>query len=429
MKKILYIVLDGLGDLPTPQLNGKTPLEAAITPNMDSIAKKAIAGLVYTVGKGIAPESDIAVISILGYDAHKYYTGRGPLESYAEGLKVDDGDLAFRVNFATMEDETSERIKDRRVGRNLTTEEASALAEEINKKTTLTPPASFVFKNTIGHRGVLVIYGGGRRLSSEVTNTDPAYAKEGVFGVALPKFENIILKAQPTRGNETDMSAVLAAQLINEFTQKSRQVLNNSAINKKRLSDKKLPANIIVSRDAGNCLPKFENISKLYNMRFGCFVEMPVEKGIALLTGMEIVPIPLPTHNVKQDYNLRANKVVEAMKTYDGLYIHLKGPDEPAHDGNINDKIKSIEAIDRFFFGELLPKLDLKNTVIAVTADHSTPCIMKAHSDDPVPLIIATDGVSGDGLSGYAEKECKKGSIGEINGTAIMPLLVKAAKR
>jgi 2,3-bisphosphoglycerate-independent phosphoglycerate mutase len=117
----------------------------------------------------------------LGYDAHKYYTGRGPLESYAEGLKVEDGDLAFRVNFATMQDEDSSIIKDRRVGRNLTTEEASALSDEINKKVKLTPPATFVFKNTIGHRGVLVIYAGsGMKLSGEVTNTDPAWRSQNL---------------------------------------------------------------------------------------------------------------------------------------------------------------------------------------------------------------------------------------------------------
>ncbi len=236
LKKILYIVLDGLGDLPIPQIGNKTPLEAAATPNMDMLAKKARMGCVYTVGKGIAPESDIAVISILGYDAHKYYTGRGPLESYAEGLRVDDGDLAFRVNFATMQDEISDRIKDRRVRRNLSTEEATALSYEINNNVKLKDPASFVFKNTIGHRGVLVIYTGKNRiLSGDITNTDPAYAKEGAFGIALPKFKKVLGKARPVKGKENDPTCALSAELINEFTEKSRIVLNNSQVNKKRI--------------------------------------------------------------------------------------------------------------------------------------------------------------------------------------------------
>ena len=430
MKKILYIVLDGLGDLPTPQIGNKTPLEAAQTPNMDMLAKNARMGSVYTVGKGIAPESDIAVISILGYDAHKYYTGRGPLESYAEGLKVDDGDLAFRVNFATMADEVSVNIRDRRVGRNLTTEEAAALSDEINNNVKLKKPASFVFKNTIGHRGILVIYSGDRRpLSGDITNTDPAYAKEGAFGIALPEFEKVLLKSRPVDGKGNDPICALSAELINEFTEEVRVVLGNSEVNKKRIKDGKLPANVILSRDAGSSLPKFPKINQHYNMRMGCFVEMPVEKGIALLTGMEIVDIPLPSGNLKNDYILRAEKVNQALETFDALYIHIKGPDEPAHDGNIDGKIASIEAIDKFFFDELLQKIDLKNVVITVTSDHSTPCIKKAHTDDPVPLMLISTGQKPDGIESFSESNSKKGSIGEINGMQIMPLLVEAAKK
>lgn len=163
MKKIFYIVLDGLGDLPIKELGDKTPLEAALTPNMDHLAQKGKTGVVYPVEKGIAPESDVAVICLLGYDAHKYYTGRGPLEAYAEGLSVHDGDLALRVNFATAADD-GETIIDRRVGRNLTSEEAAALSREINSKVILSS-ATFEFKNTIGHRGVLVIRGQRERLS------------------------------------------------------------------------------------------------------------------------------------------------------------------------------------------------------------------------------------------------------------------------
>ena len=178
MKKIFYIVLDGLGDLPIKELGDKTPLEAADTPNLDNLAKKAKTGVVYPVKKGIAPESDVAVISLLGYDAHKYYTGRGPLESYAEGLKISSGDLALRVNFATASDD-GKTIIDRRVGRNLTTQEATALAGEINTKVRLSS-ATFEFKNTIGHRGVLVIRKNGQ-LSGWITNTDPAYARRRRF--------------------------------------------------------------------------------------------------------------------------------------------------------------------------------------------------------------------------------------------------------
>ncbi len=424
MKKVLYIVLDGLGDLPTPALNGATPLEIALTPNMDNLAKKGIAGMMYTVGKDIAPESDIAVISILGYDAHKYYTGRGPLESFAEGLEVNEGNLAYRVNFATLGE--GDEIVDRRVGRSLTTEEASQLSDEINSRVKLTsPPAIFKFRNTIGHRGVLVIQTLKGKLSGRVTNTDPAYGKEGVFGVAKSKFEDILMKCKPEDEFENFKEAQDAANLTNEFIEKSRFVLDASEVNKRRLEDGKLPANIILTRDSGDRLPKFPPIRELFGLKFGCFVEMPVERGIALLTGMEIIQLPLPGGNLAEDYQHRAEVVIENITKFDGLYIHIKGPDEPAHDGDINGKIKSIEMIDKFFFANLIPKIDFKQTLITVTSDHSTPCILKSHSADPVPVLIKTSSLEPDGVEKFSEKECKKGSIGEIEGIQLMPLLVK----
>ncbi len=426
MRKILYIVLDGLGDLPIKELGNKTPLEAALTPNMDRLAQKGKTGLVYPVARGIAPESDIAVISLLGYDAHKYYTGRGPLESFAEGLKVNDGDVAFRVNFATVA-EDAKAIKDRRVGRDLSTEEARTLSKELNTKVTLSN-ATFEFKNTIGHRGVLVIRGMRAKLSGWITNTDPAYEREGVFGVAKEKFENIVAGAYPMPGFENSAEAQEAAALLNEFTQKSHKTLNESAVNKRSIAENKLPANAILSRDAGDHLPKFPDMSSLHNLRFGSFVQMHVEKGIALLTGMEIIEVPESTGHLDVDYPVWAKIALDALKKYDGIYVHIKGPDEPAHDGDFKLKKDIVEAIDKFFFTPLLANLDIQNTVIAVTADHSTVCAIKAHSADPVPLLLSGDSIKPDGSMSFSEKTAKLGSIGELTGQQIMPLLVRSAK-
>src|SRR3989338_1951008 len=266
MKKILYVVLDGLGDLPIKELGDKTPLGAAFTPNMDKLAQKGKTGIVYPVKKGIAPESDVAVISLLGYDARKYYTGRGPLESYAEGLKMEEGDLALRVNFATSADD-GKTIIDRRVGRNLTSAEAASLAKKINSTVKLSS-GTFEFRNTIGHRGVLVIREN-RRLSGWITNTDPAYAREGVFGVALEKFPNTILESVPVQGHEKDPKAQASARLLNEFTERSHKVLQESHANKARVREGKMPGNVIVSRDSGDRLPKFPSLKEMFNLRFG----------------------------------------------------------------------------------------------------------------------------------------------------------------
>jgi 2,3-bisphosphoglycerate-independent phosphoglycerate mutase len=411
MKKILYVVLDGLGDTPIKELGNKTPLEAALTPHMDKLAQTGASGVVHTVAKGIAPESDIAVISLLGYDAHKYYTGRGPLESFAEGLTVNDGNVAFRVNFATVEAD-GKKIKDRRVGRNLSTEEATILAKEINGKVTLTN-ATFEFKNTIGHRGILVIRAMHNPLSAWITNTDPAYDREGVFGLAKETFEPFVDQSKPMSGYEESKPAIEAAALLNEFTEKSHKVLQEAAINKKRVAEGKVPANVILSRDAGDHLPKFPPMSEHYRLRFGSFVEMPVEKGIALLTGISIVDVPSNTGHPDIDYAIWAKIALQKINEFDGLYIHIKGPDEPGHDGDFNKKKASIEAIDKHFFGNLLPHLKMKDVVIVVTAD---------------PLIISGGSVKADGTLSFSERACHKGSLGEIIGKDLMGILIKMAQ-
>lgn len=427
-KKILYIVLDGLGDLPIEALGNKTPLEAAVTPEMDRLAQSGKTGMIYPVEKGIAPESDIAVISLLGYDAHKYYTGRGPLESFAEGLEVNDGDLALRVNFATAGDDAV-IIKDRRVGRNLTTQEATGLSKEINSKVTLSS-GTFEFRNTIGHRGILVIRGMRSGLSGWVTNTDPAYDREGVFGIAKEKFELKVAKSQAMPGFENNNEAIEGAKLLNEFTQKSHKVLQESAINKKRIAAGKLPANIILSRDAGDHLPKFPKISEEFGgLKIGSFVEMPVEKGIALLTGMEVVDVPSRTGDLEVDYGVWAKIASKQIKEFDALYIHIKGPDEPGHDGDYKAKKDNIEAIDKYFFAPLLSRIDLKNVIIAVTADHSTPCNLKAHSADPVPFLVYGEGIEPDGSMSFSEKSARLGSLGEILGREFLKKLVAFSRQ
>jgi 2,3-bisphosphoglycerate-independent phosphoglycerate mutase len=426
MKKILYIILDGIGDLPVKELNNKTPLEAAFAPNLDRLTQAGITGLAYPAGKGIAPESDIAVINLLGYDASQFYSGRGPLECFAEGLEVGDGDLSLRVNFATV-GEDGHTIIDRRVGRDLTSDEATALAREINSKVTLSS-ATFEFKNTIGHRAVLVIRSMRSRLSGCITNTDPAYSRQGPFSVAKDKFENTLQEAIPLPGYENSSPAQEAAVLLNEFTQKSHRVLDESLINKKRVSQNQLAANAILSRDAGDHLPKFPSIESIHNVKFGSFVQMPVERGIALLTGMEIIEVPSSTGHLDVDYTVWAKIALDSIPKYEGIYVHIKGPDEPAHDGDFKKKKEIIEIIDKFFFGSLLLKLDTQGTIVAVTADHSTVCKIKSHSEDPVPILVCGGNIKPDGSLSFSEKAARLGSLGEIKGLEIMSLIVKLAK-
>jgi 2,3-bisphosphoglycerate-independent phosphoglycerate mutase len=423
--KLIYVVIDGMGDLPTEELGDRTPLEAADTPNMDFLAKAGKTGLMYTVGKGIAPESDVGVVSILGYDPFKYEVNRGSIEALGSGLTMKDGDLALRCNFATLGDGNA--LIDRRAGRNLTTEEAKELSVAVNRKVKLESyPANLEFKSTVGHRGALVIRSKDKPLSGNISNTDPAYARIKGIGVVKPAAEMVLEKCKPLDKTE---EAKISASLVNEFIEKSRTVLEEHEVNKKRVTEGKLSANVILTRDAGHRLPKFFNINERYGFSFVCLADMPVEKGISKLAGMRLVDLPPPSKSLEKDCILRVKKLVEVLPSYDCFYIHIKGPDEPGHDGNCKLKTKLIAIIDKHFFGNMLQKINLENCVICVTADHSTPCKLKAHSDDPVPLLISGNKIHGDKNQKFSEKECEKGELGILErGTELMPKLIMQLK-
>jgi len=424
LKKIVYVVLDGLGDDPLPQLKDRTPLEAARTPNLDALAARGVNGLVYTVGKGIAPESDIAVFAILGYDPRVHHSGRGPMEGLGSGMEIRDGDLAYRINFATVE---GSRIIDRRVGRNLTSTESQALAAEANAKVTL-DGATAELRATVEHRGVLLIRRANGPLSAEVTNTDPAYGREGALGVAKLTFEDVVGVCAPLPGHEDDERARAAADLTNEYLRQVHEVLDGSEVNAKRRAAGKMPGNMILTRDGGDHLPKPPSFKERYGAEWGCFVEMPVERGISMVLGMGQIEVPMRgSGSFEQQYQKWAETALEAIESYDGLYIHIKGPDVPAHDGRYEEKLENIEVIDAAFFGRLLPELR-GDAIIAVTADHSTSCAKKAHTDDPVPLVVAGRGISSDAVSTYGERAAAHGAIGLIQGVEIMPRLMDLAR-
>ena len=419
MKRLLYVCLDGLGDDPIPELGDRTPLEAARTPFLDALAAQGRTGTVVTVGPGIAPESDIAVFAILGYDPKQEHPGRGVVEAAGTGMDFHDGDLAYRVNFATAE---WPRILDRRVGRDLTSEEARALAAEVNEKLRL-PGASFDLLSTVEHRGVLVIRANEGALSAEVTNTDPAYRKEGSLGVALETFEPQVARCEPLE--DTDR-ARRAAELTNAFVEGSAKILDASEVNRDRRHRGKLAGNLILTRDGGDHRPRLQSIEERFGPSWGCFVEMPVERGIAVLLGMTAVDAPRLA--AEADYAAWAGLAAEALEGFDALYVHIKGPDVPAHDGRAEDKRDVIEVIDRAFFGEVLPLIDMKRTIVAVTADHSTSCVRKAHTAEPVPLLVSGGGVRPDGTPAFGERACAGGSLGLLRGTEILPLLIPLTK-
>lgn len=421
MKKLLYVCLDGLGDDPIPEFDGKTPLEAASTPGLDALADRGRNGVVVTVGDGIAPESDIAVFAILGYDPRGEHPGRGVVEAVGTDMDFRDGDLAYRVNFATCE---WPEIVDRRVGRDLSSDESHALAQEVNDRLVL-PGATFTLKATVEHRGSLVIRADEGSLSAEVSNTDPAYRKDGSLGVALETFEPVVGHCEPL--TDTD-DAHRSAELTNVFVEGSAKILDASEVNAERRRRGQLPANLILTRDGGDHLPVLESIRDRFGPDWGCFVEMPVERGIAKMLGMHPVPAPrldidVPMEVAVEQYAGWARLAIDALSGYDALYVHIKGPDVPAHDGRAEDKRDVIAAIDAGFFSEVLGVVDLTSTIVAVTADHSTSCVRKAHTAEPVPLLVSGGGVQPDGCTTFGERSCADGALGLLRGIDILPRL------
>ena len=410
--KIVYVLLDGVGDLPHPDLSGKTPLEAATTKNMNILAKNGAMGQVISVGKGIAPESDIAVFNMLGYKfQHSDYAGRGVIEAVGIGIDFKDGDLALRGNFATLDNEG--KIIDRRAGRKIERDDAENISKEIENKIKFSNPnASVVVAPTIGHR-VIVRLRDNKPLSSEITNTDPAYGR--VDGMGIAKAVSDFMKIEKSIPLEQTEDASNAANLVNEFTKQALEIMKKSDVNKHRSQNNKKLLNSILLRDAGNKYPNVKPINELHSMNFSCIVDMPVEVGISNILKMKTFDAGGLT-----DYEKKASVAAQAMKTENAIYVHLKGPDEFGHDGDAIGKTENIEEIDQRFFGTLLDSIDISNTAIMISADHSTPCIHKGHSDNPVPLLISGDMITNDNSQRFTEEEGKNGAIGLIEGAQVV---------
>jgi len=407
VKQVGYILLDGCSDRPVPSLNYTTPLEVARTPNLDRIARKAKLGRVITVGRGISPESDIAVFNMLGYSFDKGYPGRGVVESIGAGLAVKDGDLALRANFATT---TSGKITDRRAGRDMTPDDAKTLQEEL-KRVKLND-AEFDFRSTIGHRAVLVIRAT-RPLSAEISNTDPGYVRMKGFGAAREAKD--VEAIQTCKPLQATAASRRAAELVNAFSAQAMKILDEAKVNQERKRNGKKAANMLLFRDAGSFIPKLPSFEEKHHYKGVALVEMPAEVGIALLLNMKMVKVDDPA-----DLSGKAKLFRREMKEGTVVYAHIKGPDEFGHDGDATGKKGNIETIDREFFSTI-SDMPREETTIAVSCDHSTPCVLKMHSADPVPLLITGKRAAADGSAWrFTEKDAKRGSIGMLSGRAVL---------
>ena len=404
MLPIVMVVLDGASGRIGAE---KSPLEAAYTPNLDLLASKGGVGRLYTVGEGIAPESDAGVFSLLGYDPLDTHLSRGVVEALGAGVEFHDGDLALRAGFATVR---NDKLVDRRAGRNLSTPEAQELGAALNKDLHLKSGVRFVFKATVGHRAVVVFRGDGRRFSSNISNFDPAYVRRGNISLAQPGLKEYdIPRCEPL--GESD-EAVVSAALVNEFGFKARSILDNHPVNEKRKRKGMMPANLVLMRDAGTSKPYAQAFRAKWGLDPLMIADLPAELGIGRLLSMDVRELEPGTR--LDDYRKRAELVLDSVGRFGFVYVHLKGPDEPGHDGLFDLKKERIEEIDKGFFSVLVKSPRLSALVVAVTCDHSTPVEDKGHSDDPVPVIVIGGKAKPEGSLRFTERDAVKGSLGTL---------------
>ncbi len=424
--RVVYLVLDGAAGNPSL---GATAFMRAQKPGLDRIAREGVCGLAYTIARGVAPESDAAVLSILGYDPDKYYPGRGPLEALGAGMELGEGQIALRGNFATVEPGTG-RILDRRVGRSLGDEEGRELAASLDGMELDSGRGRAWVRHTVSHR-LVVVMEHEEPLSPLITNTDPAYERRGLLSEALPNPPSTIQEARPM---VDDPRAALAARLVNEFTRRALELLRDHPVNLRRRAQGRLEANAVLLRDAGakpKGLPPFQEYHRLWGPATAV-VEMPVEKGIARLLGMEVIELRPPRGDPGKVYRERLESTLEALRGSALVYVHLKGPDEPGHDGNADVKSRIIGDIDEHFVRPLIEESLRRSEpfAIAVTSDHATPCPLKAHSGDPVPLAVWHPSIEGDTVQGFTEGECARGSLGVVErGHEILPRVMNVLRR
>lgn len=403
MKGVIMII-DGMADRPIESLGGKTPLEAAETPNMDRLATSGINGIMDPIKPGVRAGSDTSHLSILGYDPYSVYTGRGPFEAAGVGLDVRPGDIAFRCNFATADDNLV--ITDRRAGR--IRSGTSQIAEAINSMTLDGfEDIEIIFRESTGHRAVLVLRGPG--LGDNVSDADPK--TEG----KPPK------KVKALDGSPESQKT---ADILNRLVRESHEILRDHPVNTERIKNGEAPANIILPRGAG-AVPDVEKFEKRYGLRAACIAETGLIKGIGHITGMDVIDVEGATGGIDTDLESIKNAIKDALDDeYEFLLINIDGADEAGHDGDLEGKVEFIERVD-----SILGDLIRDDIYFILTADHSTPVSVMDHTGDPVPITINGPEVRVDDVSVFGERATTAGGLCRIRGSDVMDILLDLMNR
>jgi len=384
--KYVVVIGDGMADYPLEELGGETPLQAAEIPNMDFIASQGTTGLLKTVPDNMGPGSDVANLSIMGYDPQKFYTGRGPLEAASIGADLKEDEVAFRCNFITQEDG---RLADFNAD-HISTAEASELIHALNRS--FYPYGKFYLGTSYRHLFVFK-----EEKAAHLESTPP----HDVVGEPISQH---LLKPRENQH----------AVLLNQIMADSEEILSTHPINKKRIQGGMRPANMIWLWGQG-LKPQMPSFKQKYGLKGATITGVDLIKGIGVYLGLTNIHVPGATGFYDTDYCGKAKYALEALEKHDLVFIHIEAPDEAGHAGNLEEKIKAIERIDSKIIKKLLDELpDFGDHGLSILPDHSTPLTVKTHTQDPVPYAMFSTRGGKDEVRSYNEysiTECSKGIL------------------
>ncbi|MFH1327589.1 MAG: cofactor-independent phosphoglycerate mutase [Candidatus Bathyarchaeota archaeon] len=408
--KYVVIIGDGMADYPLKELNWKTPLQVADHPYMDKITSKGICGTVKTIPSGMDIGTDVAMLSIFGYDPKKHYTGRGPLEAASIGVKLCKTDLAFRCNLITVENKT---LVDHSAG-HINTDEAKELISCMQK--TFAKKQEIDFFTGTSFRHLLVLRGS--KYSDKIKCNPP----HDVLGQLISK---ILVKPQNKKSGRT-------AETLNDMILKSKEILSTHPINLKRKDARKHPGNMIWPWGPGRKL-QIPTFREKYKIRGAVISAVDLVKGIGLSAGMDVIRVPGATGYYDTNYEEKADYALKSLGKYDLVVVHVEAPDEASHIGDYNLKIKTIEDLDQRLIGRILEYLENHQTdsyTISVLPDHFTPISKRTHTREPVPFALySTAFKEGDKVKHFDENSMTKGSLKINKGYQFMPLFLSQVNR
>lgn len=396
--KVIILLGDGMSDVAYSDLGDKSPLQAAMTPNMDFMAQHGQVGLAHTVPAGLPPGSDVANLSVFGYDPRSCYTGRSPLEAISMGVTLGPDDVAFRMNLVTLRPHGSRIYMEDFSAGHISTEEGRELVETLQREL---GTAEFEFHPGVGYRHLMVWRGGKDGMKA----TPP----HDITGKAIMDFL--------PKGDGADA-------IINIMNH-AQMVLHDHPLNKRRKEQDHLAANSIWLWGHGKT-PKIDTYNDKFGLKGAVISAVDLIKGIGVCAGLDIINVEGATGYIDTNYLGKAQAALTALEDHDFVYVHVEAPDEASHSGRMDHKIQAIADFDRQVVGTVLEGIKKFNDyAILCTPDHPTPVHLMTHTSEPVPFIIYRGSTGpGNGAASYDEQQAKATGL-VVDGHELMELLLK----